>query len=76
MNFLKKGPEIKLSEIKVPDFLIDVYYDLKERHLLPVALVLAVAIIAVPIALSRSSSSGEAEAETPASAATASGSEP
>lgn len=57
MNFLKKGPEIKLSEIKVPNFLVDVYYDLKERHLLPVAAILIVAIVAVPIALSQSSGS-------------------
>jgi hypothetical protein len=72
MNFLKKGPEIKLSEIKVPNFVVDVYYDLKERHLLPVALVLLVAIVAVPIALSRSSGSEEAEAETAGTSATAS----
>jgi hypothetical protein len=66
MNFLKKGPELKLSElklskVKVPGFLQDVYYDLKDRHLLPVAAVLLVAIFAVPIALSQSS-----ESEAPA----------
>ena len=27
MNLLKKGPEIKLSELKVPGFVSDVYYD-------------------------------------------------
>jgi len=58
MNWMKKGPELKLSELKVPDFLFDLYYDLKERHLLPLVAVLAVAIVAVPIALSQSSESG------------------
>lgn len=59
MNFLKKGPELKLSEIKVPGFVQDVYYDLKDRHLLPVAAILLVAIVAVPIAISGSSGSDE-----------------
>jgi hypothetical protein len=54
MNFFKKGPELKLSGIKVPDFLLDLYYDLKDRHLLPVAGVLLIAIIVVPIALTQS----------------------
>jgi hypothetical protein len=54
MNPLKKGPEIKLSELKVPDFLLDLYYELRERHLLPLVAVLVVAIVAVPIALSES----------------------
>lgn len=57
---LKKGPEIKLPELKVPDFLLDIYYDLKERHLLPLVALLLVALVALPIALSKSSSS-EAE---------------
>jgi hypothetical protein len=60
MNFLKKGPELKLSELHVPDFVLDVYYDLKERHLLPIVAVLAVAIVAVPIVLAQSSGSEEA----------------
>jgi hypothetical protein len=64
MNFLKKGPELKLSEIKVPDFLLDLYYDLKERHLLPVVGVLLIAIVVVPIALTQS---GSTEEETPIS---------
>ncbi len=66
MNFLKKGPELKLSEIKVPGFLQDIYYDLKDRHLLPVAAILLVAIFAVPIAISGGSSS-----EVPGSGGTA-----
>jgi hypothetical protein len=63
MNFLKKGPELKLSEIKVPGFVEDVYYDLKDRHLLPVAAILLVAIIAIPFALGGSDSSGESGSE-------------
>jgi hypothetical protein len=62
MNFLKKGPEIKLPKLKgrepkpgggpkVPEAVLDIYYELKERHLLPLVAVLLVAIVAVPIAL-------------------------
>lgn len=69
MNFLKKGPELKLSEIKAPSFLVDLYYDLKERHLLPVAAILLVAIVAVPIALSSGSGRSAQEPEAPAPAA-------
>jgi hypothetical protein len=54
---LKKGPELKLPDIKVPDFLLDLYYDLRERRLLPLVGVLLVAIVALPIALSGSSDS-------------------
>jgi hypothetical protein len=61
---LKKGPELKLPEIKVPDFLLDIYYDLRERHLLPLAAILLVAIIALPIVLSGSSESDSAESES------------
>jgi hypothetical protein len=58
MNMFKKGPEIKLPKLKVPDALLDLYYDLRARHLLPLAAVLVVAIIAVPIVLTQSSGSG------------------
>jgi hypothetical protein len=64
MNWMKKGPDLKLSEIKVPDFLYDLYYDLKERRLLPLVAVLLVAIVAAPIALGQSgSASTEPEEE-------------
>ena len=56
MNMFKKGPEIKLSELKVPDFVYDVYYDLRERHLLPLVAILLVALVAVPIMVGQSSS--------------------
>ncbi|HEY6731987.1 MAG TPA: hypothetical protein VI039_13305 [Solirubrobacterales bacterium] len=52
MNMLKKGPELKLSEIKVPGFLKDIYCDLRDRHLLPLVVLLAVAVVAVPILIS------------------------
>jgi hypothetical protein len=69
MNKFKKGPEIKLPDVKVPDFVLDVYYDLCERHLLPLVLFLLVAIVAIPIALSQSSGSEEPE-PAPAAVAT------
>lgn len=66
---LKKGPELKLSEIKVPDFLLDVYYDLRERHLLPVVAILLVALVAAPFVLGRGS--GEEAEEAPVAVASA-----
>lgn len=69
MNFFKdKTPELKLSQIKVPAFLQDIYYDLKDRHLLPVVAILIVAIVAVPIALSQSSEPETAGVEGPGTA--------
>jgi len=60
MNPLKKGPEIKLSSlkpsgIKVPQVLSDLYWDLRDRYLLPAVVVLVVAIAAVPLVLGGSS---------------------
>jgi hypothetical protein len=49
MNMLKKGPNLKLSGLKVPGFLQDIYYDLRDRHLLPLVVLLLVAVVAVPI---------------------------
>jgi len=78
MNFLKRGPEIKLSDIRVPAFIEDIYLDLKERHLLPVAAILLVAIVAVPFAVAQSSGSpepgsGEGEASVSSEAGSSSG---
>lgn len=70
---LKKGPEINLKEIKVPEALQDLYYDLKDRHLLPLVALLIIAIVAVPIALGQSGSDEpEADASAEAAIATAS----
>lgn len=46
-----KGPELKLSELKVPPFLSDLYWDLRDRRLLPLVGLVVVAIVAVPILL-------------------------
>jgi hypothetical protein len=70
---LKKGPVIKLSDLKMPDFLRDLYYDLRERHLLPLVALLAVAIVAVPIALSQSSGSEGSDEEVAAAIASVGG---
>jgi hypothetical protein len=71
MNWLKKGPELKLSEMKVPDFLYDLYYDLKERHLLPLVALLIVAMVAAPIYF-KDKSGPEPETLAPSPTATAS----
>lgn len=79
MNFLKKGPEIKLptklSDVKVPGFLQDAYHELDERHLLPLVIVLIVAIVAVPIALNESVEPSPALGVSPESTAEASASQ-
>lgn len=63
MNWLKKGPELKLPSLsglrgglggggpKAPDFLVDLYYDLRDRRLLPLVALAIVAIAAVPFLL-------------------------
>jgi hypothetical protein len=71
MNWLKKGPELKLSELKVPDFLYDLFYDLKDRHLLPLVAVLIVAMVGAPIYFN-STHESEVEPSAPLPPATAS----
>jgi hypothetical protein len=63
VNFLKKGPELKMPELKVPDFLLDIFYDLRERHLLPLVGLLIVALVAVPFLLGGGSAEPEPESE-------------
>ena len=46
-----KGPELKLSQLKVPDVLKDLYWDLRDRRLLPLVGLAVVAILAVPFLL-------------------------
>jgi hypothetical protein len=53
------GPELKMpklssSSFKAPPFVADVYYDLRDRRLLPLVALIAVAILAVPFLLSHS----------------------
>ena len=62
-----KGVRPNLSGMKVPPVLDDLYWDLRDRRLLPLAALIVVAIIAVPFLLG-----GDAEVEPPAKAPTAS----
>jgi hypothetical protein len=48
-----KGPELKMPDLKVPQFVADVYYDLRDRRLLPLVALVAVAIVAVPFILGK-----------------------
>jgi hypothetical protein len=50
------GPELKMPKLKgggmkVPPFLSDLYFDLRERRLLPLIVLILVAIVATPILL-------------------------
>jgi hypothetical protein len=54
-----KMPKLKASELKVPPFLSDLYFDLRERRLLPLVALILVAIVAAPILLG--GDSGEPE---------------
>lgn len=51
MKRLKKGPELKMPELKTPAFLTDLYNDLRDRRLLPFVALAVVAIAAVPFLL-------------------------
>lgn len=65
MKWLKSGPQLRmpdLGDLHVPAFLEDLYFDLKERRLLPLVGLAIVAIIAVPFLLSGGSSESEAVA--------------
>jgi hypothetical protein len=54
-----KMPKLKGSEMKVPPFLSDLYYDLSERRLLPIIALIVVAIVAAPFLLGGESSESE-----------------
>lgn len=45
------GSKLKAPELKAPDFLVDFYYDLRDRRLLPLIALVVVAIAAVPFLL-------------------------
>lgn len=58
------GPELKmpdLGKVKVPDAVADLYYDLRDRRLLPLVVLILVAIVAAPFLLG-----GSAEESDPA----------
>lgn len=46
-----KRPDVKMPEPKVPAFASDLYYDLRDRRLLPLVALVVVAIAAVPFLL-------------------------
>jgi len=46
-----KGPDLKMPDLKPPAFVTDLYYDLRDRRLLPLIALAIVAIVAVPILL-------------------------
>jgi hypothetical protein len=54
---LKAGPELKMPKLKVPAFLVDLYWDLRDRRLLPLVGLAIVAIVAVPFLLGGGSES-------------------
>jgi hypothetical protein len=54
---LKAGPELKMPDLKVPAFLVDLYWDLRDRRLLPLVGLATVAIISVPFLLGGGSES-------------------
>lgn len=62
-----KGPDLKMPELKVPDFLNDLYYDLRDRRLLPLIALVVVAIAAVPFLLGGDSE--EVSVQAPGAAA-------
>jgi hypothetical protein len=62
MNWLKKGPELKRPNLKVPPLVVDLYWDLRERRLLPLVALIVVAIVAAPFLLSSSDHGSNAPA--------------
>jgi hypothetical protein len=46
-----KAPELKLSQLKLPQVLKDLYWDLRDRRLLPLVALILVAILATPFLL-------------------------
>lgn len=54
-----KMPKLKGGEMKVPPFLSDLYFDLRDRRLLPLVALILVAIVATPILLAEGSEESE-----------------
>lgn len=46
-----KGPELRMPDLKVPTLLADLFYDLRDRRLLPLVGLVLAAIVAVPFLL-------------------------
>lgn len=65
------GPELKKPDMKVPTFVEDIYWDLRERRLLPLVALIAVAIVATPFLLGADSKAPPAASATAAGASAA-----
>lgn len=65
------GPELKMPELKAPDVLVDLYWDLRDRRLLPLVVLALVAIVAVPFLLGGGSDEPSPESPATAEASTA-----
>ena len=63
-----KGPELKMPELKMPPFLTDLYWDLRDRRLLPLVGLVIVAIVAVPFLLGGGSEESPPPASPPVAA--------
>lgn len=67
-----KMPKLKGGEMKVPPFVSDLYFDLRERRLLPLVILVLVAIVATPFLLAGGSKEPEAASPPPIAGGTAS----
>jgi hypothetical protein len=65
----RSRPSLGGPELHAPKFVSDLYSDLRDRHLLPLVVLLIVAMIAAPILLSGKGQTEEAATITPAKAA-------
>jgi hypothetical protein len=61
-----KGPELKMPDLKAPAVLADLYYDLRDRRLLPLVALVLVAIVATPFLLGQGAEEAEEPIEVPA----------
>ena len=50
-----QGPQMKMPDLKPPAIVADLYYDLRDRRLLPLIALVAVAIVATPFLLGQGS---------------------
>lgn len=70
-----KGPDLKMPELKVPTVVADLFYDLRDRRLLPLVALVLVAIVAAPFLLGGGSEEAAVPPPVPAAAAAQSSTE-